>query len=531
LQTDASASAGKTDTPAFPAVGEPAFGTLDGATTSMFAPAAGLVRALDVVAPDYQKAGQDFIAGWNANSGQFAPGFPAVDNDLSFITGETIGDVTGQAPKQEVLAGTASLDLQAFDGEGSPASAAWPKLTGGWMVATPTLGSLGTLDTGPEAKKDVVSITREGEISVYSTPASACSPSSWPNFHHDIANSGDYTRDAVAPGRPLNARVAESVLHFTAPGDDLLCGKAARYEVVTSESPITAKTFASAKPLGGAPEPATAGTAQSYALPGEVQTYVAIRAVDEQGNLGLPSSVEYNPGPPLPALGRCVRAPVAKTGEWEGSRCVGFAHGKGAYDFLPGPGAAHKLAGRLGAVTLETTTKAKIACTAGSAQGEYTGSEGLTTTLTLTGCERVSDHEPCQSVGGATGQIVTDSLQGALGFIASAATTTVGLDLARQPALATFECTSPRAPGRELLALEGSVIGQLTKIDEMVTGFTVTYTARSGRQATESFEGGATDTLLTATVGGASEPTGLTATLAISSEEPLEVKAKTRAGK
>ncbi len=34
LETDISASAGKIDTPAFPAVGEPAFGTLDGTTTT-----------------------------------------------------------------------------------------------------------------------------------------------------------------------------------------------------------------------------------------------------------------------------------------------------------------------------------------------------------------------------------------------------------------------------------------------------------------------------------------------------------------
>ena len=337
LQTDASGSPSKTDTPAFPTVGEPAFGTLDGTTTSMFAPAAGLVRALDVVAPNYQKGGQDFIAGWNANSGQFSPGFPAVDNDLSFITGETVGDVTGEAPKQEVLAGTASQDLEAYNGAGSPASSAWPKLTGGWMVATPTLGSLGTIDTASSAKKDVVSITREGTLSVYSTPASACSPSSWPNFHHDIANSGDYTRDAVPPGVPLSTSVYENTLHFTAPGDDLLCGKATRYEIVTAEAPITAQSFAGATPLSGAPEPAAAGTAQSYTLPANVQTYVAIRAVDDQGNVGLPASAEYNPGAPLPALGRCVHAAAKNTGEWHGAHCVGFAHGKGSYNFLAGP--------------------------------------------------------------------------------------------------------------------------------------------------------------------------------------------------
>jgi hypothetical protein len=289
LQTDFSAGNGKTDTPAFPTVGEPSFGTLDGTTTSMFAPVAGLLRALDVVAPDYQKGGQDFTAAWNAASGQFAPGFPAVNNDLSFITGQVVGDVTGSAPAQQVVAGTASLDLQAYNAEGGPASSAWPKLTGDWLVATPILGSLGTLDTNAGAKKNVVTITRSGTLSVYSTPASACSPSSWPNFHHDIANSGDFTRDAVPPGVPMNASVAKKVLSWTAPGGDLMCGAAASYEIVTSASPITPETFASATPLSGAPTPAPAGTAQTYAIPAAAQRYIAIRAIDAQGNIGLPA--------------------------------------------------------------------------------------------------------------------------------------------------------------------------------------------------------------------------------------------------
>jgi hypothetical protein len=289
LQTEFSAGKGRTDTPAFPAVGEPSFGTLDGTSVSMFAPVAGLIRALDVVAPDYQKGGQDFTAAWNANSGQFAPGFPAVNNDLSFITGQVVGDVTGAAPAQEVLAGTASQDLQAYNAEGGPASTAWPKLTGDWLVATPILGSLGTLDTSAGASKDVVSPTRSGTLSVYSTPASACSPSSWPNFHHDIANSGDYTRDAIPPGVPLHLSLEKGVLRWTAPGGDLMCGTASSYEIVTSANPITPQNFASATPLSGAPAPAAAGTTQSYTLPHGVLGYLGIRAIDEQGNIGLPA--------------------------------------------------------------------------------------------------------------------------------------------------------------------------------------------------------------------------------------------------
>ena len=41
-------------------------------------------------------------------------------------------------------------------------------------------------------------------------------------FHHDNANSGDYSRDAVAPGKPIDATLSGRLLNFTAPGDDLL---------------------------------------------------------------------------------------------------------------------------------------------------------------------------------------------------------------------------------------------------------------------------------------------------------------------
>jgi len=529
LETDFSAGNGKTDTPAFPAVGEPAFGTLDGTTTDIFAPVGGLIRALDVAVSDYQKGGQDFTAAWNANSSQFAPGFPAVNNDLSFITGQTVGDVTGEAPKQEVVAGTASQDLEAYNSGGGPASTAWPKLTGGWMVATPTLGSLGTVDTSSSAKKVVVSITREGTLSVYSTPASACSPSSWPNFHHDIANSGDYTRDAIAPGHPLHTSVAESTLSWTAPGGDLMCGTATSYQLVTSASPITPENFVSATPISGAPAPAAAGTAQSFKLPPTTKAYVAIRAIDEQGNIGLPAVAEFNPGPPLPALGRCVA--VKAGGEWEGSLCLDPAHGRGRYNFIPGA-EKKKFTAKGGTATLETVGKAKITCSASTTAGEYTGPKTLTTTITLTGCQRSATKASCQSVAAGAGEIVTGALEGELGFIKNEFTNgkhlvSVGLDIKHETDLAAFECGT--GTGKELVTLEGSVIAPITIIDKMAAGSTLRYKAVAGRQAPEQFESGLKDTLSTSVVSGLEktiEQAGLTMTETITSEEPLEIKAK-----
>src|SRR4029077_4820918 len=53
LRTVTAAGAGTADTPSSPTVGEPAFGTLDGVTPALGYPTAGLIRALDGIAPDY----------------------------------------------------------------------------------------------------------------------------------------------------------------------------------------------------------------------------------------------------------------------------------------------------------------------------------------------------------------------------------------------------------------------------------------------------------------------------------------------
>jgi len=278
---------GQVDTPAIPALGNPAFANVGPAgKTAFLAPAAGLMRAIDAAAPEYQPS-QDFLVAWDPTTSQFQTGYPSPVNDLQFLTGPSAGDVTGLPASQEsAVEGTASLDLTALNSAGQPASPSWPKVTGDWTVASPLLGSFGTLDTDPAAKKDVVSITRSGTLSVYSTPASACSPSSWPRFHHDIANSGDFSRDAVPPGQPSNLTISGGRLAFTAPGNDLLCGTADHYEVVQSDAQITFSNFAAAEHVAGAPAPVAAGKAQSFALPSNPKGYVAVRAIDKAGNIG-----------------------------------------------------------------------------------------------------------------------------------------------------------------------------------------------------------------------------------------------------
>ena len=269
----------------------------------------GLLRALDVVAPDYQKGSQDFIAGWNANSGQYSPGFPAVDNDLSFITGETVGDVTGEAPKQEVLAGTASQDLRGLQRRRRPRqqrlAEAHRRLDGRHSRAR----LAGHASTPTRAPRRTSSRSR-AKAPCRSTPPPP-RPARRARGRTSTTTSPTPATTRATRSRPAsrcNTSVSESTLHFTAPGDDLLCGKATRYEIVTSESPITAQNFASATPLSGAPNRPRRAPRRPMRCPRASRPTWRIRAIDDQGNIGLPASAEYNPGAPLPALGRCVKA-------------------------------------------------------------------------------------------------------------------------------------------------------------------------------------------------------------------------------
>jgi hypothetical protein len=305
LQANFGASAQKYDTPILAAVGSPAFGALlPGVGPSFLSPAAGAIRAVDLGANEYQ-GGQDFVMAWNSETSAPQPGFPGVVNDLQFLTGPSIADIDG-APGEEVVAGTASFDLAAFGPAGTPVPG-WPKLTGDWTVAQPAIGTFGTLDAGPGATnegKAVIGLTRSGYLLAYDTDAGPCTPSSWPRFHHDNANSGNYERDAVLPGRPTDPTLPDAAtMSFVAPGDDLLCGSAERYEVVTSNAPITESNFDAATPLEGAPAPSAPGGAESFAIPEGALRHLAVRAVDDQGNVGRIATFDRGAPPPGDADG------------------------------------------------------------------------------------------------------------------------------------------------------------------------------------------------------------------------------------
>ncbi len=210
LASDFAATPTATDSPVIPTLGNPAFGAAGGASAddpAFLTAAIGLFRALDLQVVDYQ-SGQDLMGVWNASTGQMQAGFPGTVNDLQLLTGPAVADIDGNAG-DEVISGSASQDLVAYGPGGAPPNDRWPKLTTDWTVATPLIGSFGTEDTKDASHKVVVAITRSGYIHAYRTDAQACTPSSSPRFHHDNANSGDYSRDAILPGAPTAHRQAK----------------------------------------------------------------------------------------------------------------------------------------------------------------------------------------------------------------------------------------------------------------------------------------------------------------------------------
>jgi hypothetical protein len=274
------------DQPVLAAFGHPAFAELSGGT-AFLAPGAGVLRAADVVLPEYQ-GGQDYLVAWDLQSpqGTMRPGWPAPTNDLQFLTGPSVADISS-TPGEEVVEGSAHHDFQGITSAGTPAPG-WPKLSGDWAVATPAIGSFGQLETDSKASRVVIDGTRNGRLVAYGTGAAPCGAASWPQFHHDPANSGDLDRDAIAPGTPIDNAVSGSSLTFVSPGDDLLCGTAKRYEVRSSDKPITAANFADADKVAATGDVVGAGKKATLTLPADTGRYVAVRAVDEQGNVGRP---------------------------------------------------------------------------------------------------------------------------------------------------------------------------------------------------------------------------------------------------
>ena len=176
------------------------------------------------------------VQAWDGQSGESLPAFPQAVEDFMLLSSPAVADVT-DAEGQEVLVGTGLYHLRAFNSAGEEA-AGWPKFTGGWLFASPAVG-----DTDGDGRLEVTATTREGWSFQWDTDRPACGTNDeWWTARHDERNTGAHGTDTRPPGTPRSFRVRRSggraTLSWVAPGDDWLCGRAARYRVLASNRPI-----------------------------------------------------------------------------------------------------------------------------------------------------------------------------------------------------------------------------------------------------------------------------------------------------
>jgi hypothetical protein len=250
----------------------------------------GLAGAANLLAPNQNLPFNHAVQAWDPASGEYRPGFPVATDDFQLLSQPAIAKVGGQG--RQALVGTGLYQLHAY-GEGSAEPPGWPKFTGGWLFATPSVG-----DMDGDGKLDVTTATREGFAFAWRTDVDACggdSPTNdeWWTFHHDEHGTARYGHDARPPGAPRaleRTRTRNRVrLEWQAPGDDWLCGRAARYRIVAAKGPIDGPedgqvlTAVDAGQAGGF-------VSRTVTLPGGT-THLGVVYRDEAGNWGHAADV------------------------------------------------------------------------------------------------------------------------------------------------------------------------------------------------------------------------------------------------
>jgi len=258
------------------------------------------------------------------------------------------------------------------------------------------------------------------------------------------------------------------------------------------------------------------GTTKNSPLPKAVAGVSGVTGIAAGGYHSLTFSA-----PTPPEFGRCVKLAKGVKGLYSTAGCTAAATAeKFGYEWQQGPGAKAGFTTKFKeatSVALETVGKKRISCTGETGKGEYSGLKSVGhVALTLTGCELMG--QKCATTGFAAGEIVTNTLEGELGW-ENKAKKAVALDLlaavSGQP-VAAFTCSAAA------VSIRGSVLVKLGA-GKMSATETVKYSGTAGKQKPEHFEGGLKDVLETSfSEGGSFEQTALTLTAVRTSEEKIE---------
>jgi hypothetical protein len=223
-----------------------------------------------------------------------------------------------------------------------------------------------------------------------------------------------------------------------------------------------------------------------------------------------------------PEYGRCLKAEKigsAYNGGYTNSNCTTASESKtGKYEWFPGV-LKTKMFTSGGKGALETVGKLGVGCQTETSVGEFSGTKEVkNTVVTFRGCEAAGDK--CSTTGAGAGELVTNSLEGVVGFENKAAKKTA-FDLypaGRTGLFIEFAC------GPLSVAVRGSVLVPITS-DKMLTSLKLKYKATKGKQQVEHFEGQPNDILETSFKGGPFEQSGQTITTTLTTEEKIELNA------
>lgn len=155
----------------------------------------------------------------------------------------------------------------------------------------------------------------------------------------------------------------------------------------------------------------------------------------------------------------------------------------------------------------ETIAATILRCTTDKGEGSVTGSQTLTTTLTLTGCiSNWPGHAAKCSNTTKPQEVVAAPSNGELGLI-SASANAVGLRLEFN-----LEAICTSRTGSYNVRIRGSAIGEIRPINTMSNVFTVSFKRNGWEQQPSMFEGGTPATLESEVGTSGPEPTAVETT-------------------
>lgn len=219
-----------------------------------------------------------------------------------------------------------------------------------------------------------------------------------------------------------------------------------------------------------------------------------------------------------PEIGRCVKVALG-AGKFTSSSCVKEKAG-GSFEWLPGA-EKNKLHTTGGVGTLATVVGTTVTCKTQESGGEYNSPKTVTgVTVRFTNCESGGFH--CTTAGAASGEIITNPLEGRIGF-ENKIKKKIAFDLFPTAAdgglYVTFNC------GASLhVTVGGSVLVNILS-DKMLTTLSLKYVQKLGIQKVTHFEGEPNDVLITEINNVKPEQSGITITSTQTGEEPLEANA------